>query len=212
MTRPRTTARSGRAPLRRFLLLTAALGAGACAAPLALPPAPVLERARLAPSYSALLHVSLRGPSLRARTRVVLAFRRPDALRIEVPGPAGARLVAVASGGRLWAVFPSERAVFSGAARAEDLESLLGIALEPGEVMDLLVGTPSPRVPEYRVKWGAALPREIRAVLPDGARLTVKVEEAEAPAPLGAAAFAEPPHEGFRAIGAEEARSLWSVR
>ena len=50
---------------------------------------------------------------------MLLAFRRPDALRIEIPGPAGARLVAVARGDRLWAVFPAERAVYYGAARAE---------------------------------------------------------------------------------------------
>jgi hypothetical protein len=211
MTRPRTSGRNPNASVRS-LLLTAALGAGGCAAPLAVPPAHIVDQARRAASYSARLEVSLRGPALRARTRVLLAFRRPDALRIEVPGPAGARLVAVTRGGRLWAVFPSERAAFSGAARADDLESLLGIALEPSEVMDLLVGAPSPRVPEYRVRWGTALPREVRATLPDGARLRVTVEDAEAPAPLGEKAFAEPPHEGYRAVDAEEARALWSAR
>ena len=40
-----------------------------------------------------------------------VAFRRPDALRIEIPGPPGARLMAVARGGRLTAVLPAERAV-----------------------------------------------------------------------------------------------------
>ena len=45
-------------------------------------------------TYNARLRIALDGPTLRARTPVLLAFRRPDALRIEVPGPAGPRLVA----------------------------------------------------------------------------------------------------------------------
>jgi hypothetical protein len=165
------------------------------------------------PSYSARLGVALRGPELRARTPVLLAFRRPDALRIEIPGPTGARVIAVARGDRLWAVFPAERAVYEGAARAEDLESLLGVALAPAEVMDLLTGVPSPRVRSYRARWGAALPRQIDATLPDGARLKATVEDVEAPAlTLGDTAFTEPPHEGYRKVDADQARALWSAR
>src|SRR6266540_212 len=143
MTRPRSSDPSRARRPRLILLLALAAGAGAsCAAPLAVPPTAVVEQARVVPSYSARLGVSLRGPELRARTRVLLAFRRPDALRIELPGPTGARLIAVARGERLWAVFPAERAVYEGAARAEDLASLLGVALTPSEVMDLLTGVP----------------------------------------------------------------------
>jgi hypothetical protein len=182
-----------------------------CAASLAPPPAAVLRQAREAPSYSARLEVSLHGKDLRARTRVLLAFRRPGDLRLEIPGPSGARLIAVAQGERLWAVFPAERAVYSGAARAEDFESLLGVALSPAEVMDLLTGAGSPRLRSYQARWGASLPRQIDSTLPDGARLKVGVEDAQAPAAtLGEGAFREPPHEGYRAIGADEARSLWS--
>ena len=75
-----------------------------------------------------------------------------------------------------------ERAVFSGQARAEDLESLLGVALSPAEVMDVLTGSATPRLRAYRARWGADLPRRIEATLPDGARLGVAVEDAEAPA------------------------------
>jgi hypothetical protein len=210
MTRPRSSGR--RPPGPSILILAATLGAAGCAAPLAVPPTAVVEQARLVPSYSARLRVSLRGKDLRARTPVLLAFRRPDALRIEVPGPAGARVIAVAEGDRLWAVFPSERAVYAGAAGAEDMESLLGVALAPSEVMDLLTGIASPRLRSYRARWGAALPRRIEATLPDGARLKATVEDAEAPATLGAAAFTEPPHAGYRTIDKGEARSLWSGR
>jgi hypothetical protein len=212
MTRPRSSDPS-RARGPRLALVLAAAAAASCAAPLAVPPAAVVAQARVVPSYSARLDVSLRGPELRARTRVLLAFRRPDGLRIEIPGPTGARLVAVAQGERLWAVFPAEHAVYEGAARAEDLESLLGVALSPAEVMDFLTGAPSPRVRAYRARWGAALPRRIDATLPDGARLKATVEDAEAPATtLGASAFTEPPHDGYRKVDADQARALWSAR
>ena len=184
----------------------------ACATASLPPPADVAARARDAGSYSARLRVSLKGPGVRARTAALVAFRRPDGLRIEIPGPAGPRLIAVARGGRLAAVFPGERAVYEGSARASELEALLGVGLEPPEVMDLLVGVPSPRLKRYAAQWGPALPRRIDATLPDGGRLKVTVEEADAGAVLPDAAFAEPPHDGFRAVDAEEARSLWSGR
>ena len=186
--------------------------ASACATVSLPPPADVAARAREAASYSARLRVSLKGPGLRARTPALVAFRRPDGLRIEVPGPAGPRLVAVAGGGRLVAVFPGERAVYAGEARASQLEALLGVALEPAEVMDLLVGVPSPRLRRYVAAWGPALPRRIEATLPDGGTLKATVEDPEMGTALLDAAFAEPPHEGYRSVDAEEARSLWSGR
>jgi hypothetical protein len=120
--------------------------------------------------------------------------------------------VAVARDDELVAVFPAERAVFRGPATAAGLEDLLGIALSPAEVMDLLLGTPSPRVREYRVRWGPALPRELRATLPDGGRLKTTVETATLDADVPEAAFAEPAHEGYRAVDAAEARRLWGAR
>ena len=145
---------------------------------------------------------------------MLLAFRRPDALRIEIPGPTGARVVAVAQGDRLWAVFPSERAVYSGAAAAEDMESLLGVALAPRRGHGPADGRGLARgCATYRARWGAALPRQIEATLPDGARLKATVEDAEAPAtPSARPAFTEPPHAGYRTVDADEARSLWSGR
>ncbi len=155
--------------------------------------------------------MSLKGPEFRARTRALVAFRRPDALRLEVPGPAGPRLVAVANGATLTAVFPAERAVFVGEATSEALASLLGVPLTPAEVMDLLVGVGSPRLKAYRVGWGPTLPRSIAATLPDGGRLDVTVDDADV-VPPPAAAFETPDHEGYRPIEAGEARSLWSAR
>jgi hypothetical protein len=172
----------------------------------------VREGARAARSYTASLKVSLRGPGLRARARVLLAFSRPDALRIEVPGPAGLRLLAVARGGVLTAVFPAERAVFKDSATAEVLDTLLGVALSPEEIIDLLVGVPSPRLRAYRAEWGPALPRAIRATLPGGSRLEAKADEAAAGVDLSPRAFEVPFHDGYRKVDAEEARRLWTGR
>lgn len=163
-------------------------------------------------SYSSRLRISLDGPTLRARTPVLLAFRRPDALRIEVPGPAGPRLVAVAAGDHLWAVFPGERAFFSGRATEADFEALLGVALTPGEVIDLLLGLPPARLRTYQAQWRGTLPARIKATLRDGGRLIVTVDEAEAGATVPDQAFDEPPHAGYRTIGADEARRLWGGR
>jgi hypothetical protein len=185
---------------------------GAACATLKPPPPEVAQRARATESYSASLKVSLRGPELRARTRVLLAFQRPDSLRIELPGPSGARLVAVTRAGSLAAVFPAERALFEGDATPATLEALLGVSLAPAEVMDLLVGVPSARVREYKARWGEALPREVDARLPDGARLKVTVEDPVTGAALPEQAFAQPPHEGYRRVDAAEARRLWSAR
>jgi outer membrane lipoprotein-sorting protein len=193
-------------------LALAALTLAGCASAGLPPPADVVQRAAGARSYSARLRVTLRGPELRGRTAALLGFRRPGALRIEIPGPAGARLLAVAREETLTAVFPAERAVFRGEATAEGLLDLLGVALSPAEVMDLLLGSPSPRVRDYRARWGPSLPRELQATLPDGGRLKVTVESATLDPDLPEAAFAEPPHEGYRMVDAEEARRLWGAR
>ena len=174
------------------------------------PPRRIVDEARATASYSASIRVSLRGADLRARARALVAFQRPDRLRIEVPGPAGLRLVAVARAGRLTAAFPGERAVFATEASAESLDSLLGVRLTPGEIMDILVGHPPIGLRSCEIRWGRTLPRAVVAVLADGTRLGVDVVEAEADAALPASAFEEPPHDGYRLLEASEARRLWS--
>jgi hypothetical protein len=191
-------------------LASAALVLGACASAPRQPPPEVAARARAAQSWSGALRVSLRGPSFRGRAQVLLALRRPDALRLELPGPAGARLIAVARDGRLAAVFPPERAAFLGDASAAQMEALLGVGLTPAELFDVLVGVGSPRLRSYEVHWAGSHPREVRAVLPDGGRLTATVTEADLDEVLPPAAFDVPAHDGYRIVDAQEARSLWS--
>ncbi len=168
---------------RRLRLLEAAAAAllavlaGACAKPL--PPSPdVARRAAALRTYSAELRVSVRG-ALRGGSRALVAFRRPDALRIEIPGPSGARLVAVTRAGRLTAVLPAERAVLERPATPDELEALIGIPLTPEQLMDLLVGVPPGNARRYEARWGRALPRRITAVLADGTKVTATVEDAD---------------------------------
>ncbi len=200
-------------PGRRAALLAAALLAGSCAGGTPAPPPPdVAARAQAARAYSGRLRVKLDGRELRARATVLLAFQRPDALRIEVPGPGGLRLVAVASGERLVAAFPADRALYTGPADAAGMETLLGVALTPVEVMDLLLGAPPARLAASQVRWGRVLPRHVDAKLTDGSRLQVTVEEADLDPTLPAAAFAAPPSPGYRTNDADEARSRWGRR
>jgi outer membrane lipoprotein-sorting protein len=195
--------------LRVSWLSALAALAVACASASLVPSPGVAERARAASTYSATVRVVLNGPEIRGRARALLGFRRPDALRIELPGPAGPRLLAVARAGALVAVFPAERAVFTALATAPDMESLFGVALTPAELADLLVGQGPARLERYEAFWGSALPREVRATFPGGARLTARIEDAEMNPAFTPATFEVPPHEGFRVVDAKEARRLW---
>ncbi len=211
--RPRELSRPSSSTSRRprpELALIALVAAG-CAT--ARPPAPgVAEKARGAVSWSGSLRVSVRGQDLRGRSQALVAFRRPDAMRIEIPGPSGARLVAVARADRLTAVLPAERARLESAAGPADFEALLGVALSPAELMDLLLGITPKTARRYEADWGTALPRRVRAELADGTRLDARVDEAEADVALPAAAFDPPACIDCRLIDASEARRLLGGR
>ena len=193
------------------IALAAALAAGGCASA-RLPAPEILAAARETSTYSARLGVSYSGPRGRARTAALVAFARPDSLRVEIPGPSGARVVAVAREGRLTAVFPRERAVFESAADAAGIEAALGLDLTPSEIMDLLVGAPPARLASARVRWGARHPHDIDARFADGTHLHLRANDVIAPAELGVAAFADPPHPAYRSVDADEARELLTRR
>ena len=196
--------------MKRAALLVAGLAAG-CAGVVAPPPgAP--ERAKAARTYSATLRISLESPTLRGRARALVAFERPDSLRLELPGPTGARCIAVARGLSFVAVFPAERAVWRGAATALEMETLLGVRLAPAELMDVLVGVGGPRLRVYRASWGGAVPRRLEATLDDGTRLTAIIDSADLEPDLPKAAFDEPESAGWRIVEAGEARRLLGIR
>jgi hypothetical protein len=211
--RPRGLFRPSSSPRRRPRpeLALGGLLLSACATA-TLPPPAVVTRAAAAASWSGSLRVSVSGQDIRGRSRVLMAFRRPDAVRIEIPGPSGARLVAVARSGRLTAVLPTERAFLETTARAEDLEALLGVALSPQELMDVLVGVAPAGLRDYEAQWGETLPRRVEALLADGTRLRARVDEAETDPVLAEAVFLPPPHPGYRQIDADEARRLLGGR
>jgi len=195
----------------RLVALALALLAGACAAP-PRPAADVVEAARATKQYSAEIGVRLRGPDLRARTNALIAFERPARLRIEVPGPSGARFVLVARGDELTAVFPAEHAIYVGGTTAREIEALLGVALVPHEIMELLLGSAPARLAEYRAWWGPRFPEKVDARLADGTRLQLRIRGVEAGVSLPAAAFEPPSSQGYRRVDAAEARRLWSAR
>ena len=211
--RPRGLSRPSSSPRRRPRpeLALAGLLLSACATA-TLPPPAVATRAAAAVSWSGSLRVSVSGKDVRGRSRVLMAFRRPDAVRIEIPGPTGARLVAVARGGDLTAVLPAERAFLESAATAEDLEALLGVALSPRELMDVLVGVAPAGLRDYEAQWGDTLPRRVEALLADGTRLEATMDDAETDLDLAEAVFLPPPHPGYRRVDADEARRLLGRR
>lgn len=188
-----------------------AIAAVACASA-KLPTPEVATRARASATYSASVRFSIAGPELRGRGRALLAFERPDRLRVEVPGPTGLRLVAVLRDGSLLAVFPADRAVFHATADTAALKALFGLALAPSEIMDILVGVRTSTLRSYGARWGPSLPRAIDATLADGTRLKLHVEAPEKDAAIPEGAFDPPPHEAYRDVDASEARSLWGSR
>ncbi len=182
---------------------------GGCARPFHPGSPTTVARAKQATTYSAEVRLTLDSPDLKARTPVLVGFHRPEALRIEVPGPGSARLIGVARDGRFVAVFPAEQAFFEGEATPEVFEALFGVGLGPSEVMDLLLGIGGSRVREYRADWGRTLPQRIEAVLPDGGKLKLRIVAADLDPSLAGEAFVPPAHDGFRRISVDEARALW---
>jgi hypothetical protein len=194
-------------------LSAALLAAGVTAACSKLPPPPspeVAEAARTLQSYSANLSVKVGGRKVAPRTPVIVGFKRPDRLRLEMPSAGGARLILVAKDGQLTAVFPRARAVYQGPADRAVLGDITGVSLAPPDVMDFLVGFTPPAVTDYVVYWGPRLPRRVRGKLEDGTRLDVMVTDPAPGAAIQDRAFEPPPHERYRRITAAEARELWS--
>jgi hypothetical protein len=176
-----------------------------------LPPLETRQAIWNAEGLTGRVRVSVRGPERRGRARILFGFRRPDALRIEIPEGVGQRLIVITRAERLCAIFPAERAVFRGPATAASVEAALSVALAPSEVMDLLVGAPPQRLSVRRVRWRRSHPRDVAVRLPDGTDLQLKMEEVAFESPAWTA-FEEPVLPGYRSIGADEARSLWESR
>ena len=82
----------------------------------------------------------------------------------------------------------------------------------PTELMDLLVGVPSPRLRSYRARWGAAVPKQIEATLPDGGPARGEGGRGGGGRrPARGRLRRRRPHAGFRSIEADEARRLVGI-
>jgi hypothetical protein len=161
--------------------------------------------------YSAAVRIKLSGAGLRGRASTLVAFRRPDSLRVEVPGPGGLRMLAVARDGELMALFPGERAVYRADATERTFEELFGVRLAPSDVMDLLVGAQPAAATSVKVWWGTRWPERVDARIEGGGKLDMRVEDPEG-APVPDAAFVFPDVRGYRSVGAAEARRFWGAR
>lgn len=193
----------------RAIAVAGGLWAAGCASLPAASPAARADAQRVT-TYTANLRVSMRGPELRGRADVVVGFRRPDALRVELPAGTGLRLLAVAQGERLVVAFPGERSYYEGPATAEAFGSLLGVALTPADLMDVLLGLTPARVRSLDVQWGPIAPSRVVAQLHDGTRLEARVREPELGRPLGDGAFAPPVTAGWQRLTMDEARGRWA--
>ena len=99
------------------------------------------------------------------------------------------------------------------AATAADLEALLGVALSPAELMDVLVGMAPPGPARLPGPLGRDAARAAsRRCSRTATRLVATVDDAEAGVELPEAAFDAPPHAGYRPIDAAEARRLLGGR
>ena len=143
---------------------------------------------------------------------LLVGFSRPDRIRLEMPGPAGARFVLVTRGETLTAVFPHSRAFFLGQATAKTLFEITGVELSASGIMDLLVGRSPAEASGYRVEWGERLPRRVKCRLSDGTALDLKVARPDMGREIKEEAFVPPAHDGYRQVGAQEARDLWLGR
>jgi hypothetical protein len=190
-------------------LTTSLLG---CATTRVPPPAELVLKVQSTITYTAELRVSLRGKDIRGHAPLVVGFTRPDRVRLEMPGPSGARFVMVANGKTLTAVFPGARAVFSGDSGADTLARITGVRLSAAGIMDMLVGKAPPEALNYRAEWDPSSVRRVRCSLSDGTALDVRVKGPEIGRAISEEAFLPPPHAGYRSVSAAEARDLWLSR
>jgi outer membrane lipoprotein-sorting protein len=85
------------------------------------------------------------GPEGRFSATLLVAFERPDKLRVELLAPfGGSRWLAVVRGEEVTVLFPSRREFLRQAAVSEVLAALVGVRWEAGEVMAVLSGSGVP--------------------------------------------------------------------
>ncbi len=95
------------------------------------------------PAYRALFRVETDGPRGKSHFKMAAALRPPDRLRLEFFGPVGgARLIVAVDGADALALVPGDKSYEAAPASSETLDRLLGLPLNPAQVVALLTGRP----------------------------------------------------------------------
>ena len=194
----------------RTAVAVLALLAPACAARFAVP-ARRRRRAPPPPRPTARGCASRSRAELRARTPVLLAFRRPDALRIEVPGPTGRAADRGRRGRPPVGGVPRRARVFRGRRRPQRTWRRCSASRSRPRGDGPAGRRARRRACARTTRAGGPLSRAHR-------RHAARRRAAEGDRRGGGSAaravpeqaFAEPPHAGLPAVDAEEARRLWS--
>ena len=147
----------------------------------------------------------------RARDRAARVLAARTRCASSCPARAGCDCSRSRRSGSVTAVFPSERAVYAGAADAPSMEALLGVALTPAEVMDLLLGTAPARSDASRVPLGTAAAAVGRRPAARTARACGDDRGGRGrPWPCPRPRSSRRPPRDYRRVDVEEARGLWS--
>jgi hypothetical protein len=86
---------------------------------------------------------------------------RPDRFRLEAFSLGGLASLAVCDGERLAVYVPQDGAVYRGAATPLNMARFVGVALSPGEVVDVLLGGAPGRAGQAAAAWGTEAKRGV---------------------------------------------------
>lgn len=114
-----------------------------------------LEKRRAAVhSIRALARLRYRDPESSNTSREAIAVARPDRLRVEVLSFLGAVFVLTTDNGRFTAYARREETVYRGEASPENMWSYARIGLPVIDLVDIMLGTPPQRTPDWaQVTW-----------------------------------------------------------
>lgn len=106
---------------------------------------PIRRQALAVARYQAVVRVRGRGPEGRFSGTLMVAFERPERLRVELLGPFGSsRWIALVAEGEITVLFPSRREFVRESAVPAVLDALVGVGWSPDEAMAVLAGAGLP--------------------------------------------------------------------
>jgi hypothetical protein len=105
-------------------------------------------------SLRALARLHYRDPETSNTSREAIAVARPDRLRVEVLSFLGAVFVLTTDNGRFTAYARREETIYRGEASPENMWSYARIGLPVVDLVDIMLGTPPQRTPDWaQVSW-----------------------------------------------------------